>query len=414
MIKIGVDDVLSREERVLLELLKMQMPGITSTFSLVDGAECDWDLVAREASHQAVSLLAFDAASKANLLTPELADKWFRLAGTVMASNLRVSTAQNDLVTLLASKGYETVILKGASAAEYYLASDLRTLGDIDFFIDVNHQHEYEEILESAAFIREKGEHFCHINYHKDGVSFEMHLDFPGVPAGEKGTLVRSFLSDIFEKAHRASLDGCTYFAPSKTHHGLILLLHMQGHMLGEGLGLRHLCDWACFLNATHKEAFWEEELLPFLKDIGLLAYAAVMTKTAHIYLGTICPPWATNVEDSLCEQVILDIFEGGNFGHKDKRRIGEAMMISQHEDSEGVKHGVVTNLYRTLHSTTALIYPIVKKYRLLYPLYDIWRVFRYLFYVLIGKRSSLTKLTPSALKRRALYEQLHVFETED
>ena len=46
------------------------------------------------------------------------------------------------------------------------------------------------------------------------------------------------------EKAEEVLFEGEKIRIPAPFHHGLILLLHTVHHMLGEGIGLRHLCDW--------------------------------------------------------------------------------------------------------------------------------------------------------------------------
>lgn len=43
---------------------------------------------------------------------------------------------------------------------------------------------------------------------------------------------------------------------PSDFHHGLILLLHTSHNMLGERIGLCHLCDWTVFVNSFTKDKF--------------------------------------------------------------------------------------------------------------------------------------------------------------
>ena len=59
---------------------------------------------------------------------------------------------------------------------------------------------------------------------------------------------------------------------PSHFHHGLNLLLHTNQHLLGEGLGLRHLCDWAVFAAGFSDEEFRElfEEKLKAVDCGGL------------------------------------------------------------------------------------------------------------------------------------------------
>ena len=71
---------------------------------------------------------------------------------------------------------------------------------------------------------------------------------------------------DIQEKA---ILVDNAYAVPSDLHHGLILLLHNASHMTAGGIGLRHLCDWAVYMERMTDD-FVENELAPCLKACGL------------------------------------------------------------------------------------------------------------------------------------------------
>lgn len=39
-------------------------------------------------------------------------------------------------------------------------------------------------------------------------------------------------------------------------HHGLVMLLHLFSHLTGARIGIRHLCDWALFLNSIEEKEF--------------------------------------------------------------------------------------------------------------------------------------------------------------
>ena len=173
------------------------------------------------------------------------------------------------------------------------------------------------------------------------------------------------------------------------------------------------MCDWAAFVEKTWQEPFWQERLLPTLKKVGLLRYAAVMTSVCGAALGTACPEWAAGVDETLCREVLLDILDGGNFGRKDRERSKAGMMISQH-GKEGVSHGPVYNLWKTLHHTPPGRFPIVNRIRVLHPILDGMRVLEYLGKVVVGKRPSLIRMAPKARERRSVYEQLGIFEIDE
>ena len=403
---------LTIEERLLLDLLRSQITG-EKLILPEDLSSVNWKVLMREAAQQAVMLMAFEAISAvSDRVSPEVYERWMQMAYAIVANNAQVAHSQNELVKTLDEHGYSYVILKGLAAASDYPRSDLRMLGDVDFLIDPSKTKEIETLLLSQGFVKNKGEHPCHVVLKKPGAYLEMHFEIAGIPFGEKGDEVREKMRDILVTSRKLSVDGATFSAPDVVRHGLVILLHMQGHMLGEGLGLRHLCDWGTYVHKTGNSTFWTDDLLPFLEKIGLKYYAAVMAKTASIYLGTYCPYWAENIPDSLCSQILGDIFAVGNFGQKDHTRSRSSMMVSQH-GKDGTSHNLLYNLYHALHDSTTQLYPIVKRVRILHPFFDCVRIVRYLWLSLMGKRPSVIKLAPIAEERRGIYEQLHIFETE-
>jgi hypothetical protein len=134
---------------------------------------------------------------------------------------------------------------------------------------------------------------------------------------------------------------------------------------LDDGLGLRHLCDWAAFVKATQNEAFWTEELLPLMKEIGIMKYASVATKLCATYLHIPCPAWAADADDTLCDGLLADVFLGGNFGRKNNERARSGSLIAKKGEK---KRGPIAAMAVSLHRAILLKYPIVKKVWILYP----------------------------------------------
>lgn len=404
---------ITKEAGILLHLLQKHFRSETENLPEEVLKTVDWQAVMKEAAHQAVLISAFDAAAAYRAYMPaEIYMQTFQRVSRGMMSNLQVNAAQRALTALLEKKGYPYVILKGEAAAAYYPRPDLRHLGDVDFLIDPAQKEEIGQLLEAEGYAGSMHEHVCHVVYKKPGAHLEMHFEIAGIPYGKAGEQVRSYMADALAQAEQAQQGSDRFSVPAPAHHGLILLLHMSHHMVAEGLGLRHLCDWAAFVDRTWKDAFWQEKLLPMLREIGLMKYAAVMTRAASRAVGTACPEWA-QADDALCDAVLHDILTGGNFGRKDKERSSAGMMISEH-GKDGIRHGSLHNLWHTLHRSTAEVFPVVKKVRVLHPVLDVYRAGLYLGRRAVGKRPSLLRMAPLAQERRSVYEQLEIFETKE
>jgi hypothetical protein len=237
-----------------------------------------------------------------------------------------------------------------------------------------------------------------------------MHFQVAGLPLGRLGEKARAYLSDAVDTAKITERDGVQIPVPAPEKHGAILLLHSSHHLLGEGLGLRHLCDWAVFVTATKEETFWTESLLPFFKEIGLFVFAKTLTKTASKYLFTACPSWAEDADEALCDKVMRDILQGGNFGRKDKARARSGMILSNH-GKEGTKRSFLYNAFQKTHVVTMRV-KAVQKCKLLYPFVWVGKTVQYLMRSLTNKRPKVNVLWKNAKDRKTIYDQLHIFET--
>lgn len=404
---------ITKEDSVLLHLLRGNFRADTDLLPNSVLESVDWQAVMQESAHQAVLVSAFDTAARYKAFIPgEIYKAWFQQVSRVLRSNLKVENAQREMVRLLEERGYQYVVLKGESAAAYYPKTELRHLGDVDFLIESSQKDEIEKVFIEAGYTSELHEHICHIVLKKPGSHLEMHFEIAGIPYGQPGELVREYMQDVLNCKKQIKTTSTAFYSPGEAHHGLILLLHMQHHMVSEGLGLRHLCDWAAFVDQTWQMPFWDMQLLPLLKKIGLYKYAAVITKVCADAFGTSCPVWAY-AEQELCAAVLKDILTGGNFGRKDQERRRAGMMISEH-GKNGISHGNIYNLWKSLHQSTPGQYPIVQRVKILHPVLDVYRVGVYLCRRVVGKRPSLIKMGLFAQERRSIYEQLHIFEVEE
>lgn len=393
---------MTNEQKALLALLTAAING--GEVEICD-PDVDWQTVFAEADEQAVLLLAVDAAlAQKQNIESDVYERVSRRAVSCLVKNSKVETSQRRLTTLLSNR-YPYAVLKGEAAASYYTDPTLRMLGDVDFLIDPEHNDEISAILCADGFKSSYEEHECHTVFEKGEDRLEMHREIAGIPHGEIGDRIRAVSKEILKNT--VEKDG--FPMPCGYHHGLVLILHMQHHMVSEGIGLRHLCDWAVFVDKTAKEPFWEKDFLPLLSQIGLLNYAAVMTKTASIALGTCCPEWA-DADGKLCKRVIEDIFAGGNFGKKDKAYFRAGFLISEH-GKDGFEKSKYKRAFLTVKATIERQHPAVKKHKILYPVFFVQKAVRYLILWITGKRPSVKKLASFADSRKELYQQLKIFE---
>lgn len=404
--------ILNKEQKVLLNILSASLSKAPEKKLLskeeLDGV--DWVSVAKESIHQAVALVSLEYAKLYKQYIPaEVYEKWKTYAFRVAGANAMVLQSQVDMINILGEE-YPYVILKGSSASMYYNDTNLRMLGDVDFLIDPLQKEQLTKIFVDNGYELSCGDHPNHLVFKKPHAHLEMHFEVAGVPFGEKGKMVNEYLKDAVFTPVEKQHDFSKFNAPKDEYHALILILHMQHHLVSEGVGLRHISDWAAFVNSTNELPFWQEKFIPFIKKIGLYTFTAIITKTCAKYLGSVCPDWAKGVDEQVCDEIIEDILTGGNFGIKDGVRSKSGMLISEHGKG-GTKRGKMYNLAHALHGNVMRT-KCVKKCVILYPFVYCFKAIKYICMIIVGKRPSITKMLPEAEKRKKIYDKLQIFES--
>ena len=406
---------LDLENRVLLSLIAKTSFGKNVEF--LQGEEriedVDWSKVYSESIHQTVVLFASGALSPySDIIPKEVIGKWLAFSGKTFGTNMFVINYQNELVNFLNENGYRYIILKGLSSASYYENPDMRMLGDVDFLIDGSKTDEIASKIQNELGYKKYTdlEHICHVTMTKGHSAIEMHFEIPGIPHGDKGEYVRKHIKNILDDTQNVKFDECEFTAPSHLFHGIIILLHMLHHMSTEGLGLRHLCDWGAFVNKTANMDFWEKEFIPFLKEINLLTYASVMASVCKKYMGIDMPESLTVADDNICEEIINDILQSGNFGNKDEQYRRSGLLVSEN-GKDSMNKSTFSVLLSKLDYAVKSHWPWLNKWKILLPFAYVVFALRYYSKVITGKRPSLTSLMPEANRRKELYKKLEIYE---
>ncbi len=405
---------LSKEQRILLNLISISISENAENLILSkEELSCvDFVKVAKESILQAVTMQAFNAVSNyKRYFSQALYDKWQEFAVDFMRADLKSINAQNELVKILDENSFNYAIIKGTSASRYYKLPYERALGDVDFLIEGENAQAIEKVLIKNGYKKLPMPHSNHVVFTKPNAHLEMHFEVAGLPNNRHKKTIKDYISNTVKTAVKTDIDGNTFNAPLDAKHGIIILLHTQHHLLSEGLGLRHLCDLAVFVQKTHTQDFWVKEIIPLTKKIGLYKFLSAMVKTCVNYLKIDTPSWLEDGYDTLASEIISDVFLSGNLGRKDKVRANSGILLAKR--GEKVR-GAYTTLAISLHKAVLLKFPYVKKYWILYPFIYLFKAIQNLLRVIFGKRTSIKKMIHEAKKRQALYDKLEVYKTKE
>lgn len=403
--------VLTQMQQTVLELTAASLFGGQVNIP----EDTDWNAVLEESNQQSVLLQVFSAAQ--SFLPADIIKQWKPLCDRIIANNVRIEWEHTELHEVMTKANMPYVVIKGCASSAHYPDSALRIMGDVDFLVAPENIDEAGELLEGIGFkLEERDEEEIHVIYRRAASGgwsvWEMHWQVNGVPDGPAGERVKEYLSAAIADAVESRTPSGVFMAPSVFHHGLVILLHTATHLIDTGVGLRHLCDWAVFVQGISDDEFcalFEEKL----KAVGLWRFAQLLTQLASRYLGLREVSWASG-DDRLVEQMIADIFDGGNFGRKDEQRINQALLMIDKDKHNVSDDSMIKQFLLSLKDIVFKRAPYVKKYPVLFPVGLVYIAIRYVARVITGKRKGidLSSTLSGASKRREIYREFHLFET--
>lgn len=372
--------------------------------------EIDYVALLDEAEAQVVYSIVYPLVSIA--IPPQKAAEYMENHYRHLILNIAVEDSHADVHKLLTNNGIEYVTLKGSVSAKYYPEPELRSMGDVDFLV---HREDYDKtvkLVKNLGFApNENDDESHHQAFQKDLILWEAHHSLNGLPDGEIGELCREKLKNIFNTAEMYRKGEKQFLITDDYHHGMVMLFHLVEHITTTGVGLRHICDWAVFVNYLGEEKFremFEEDL----KEIGLWQFARIITALCTEYIGLPKMEFAEDVDKSLLDSMINDIIEGGNFGKKDKERYHSSMISSDKNESD---LSVGKSFFKTLNRRTNYRMPITEKVPILLPIGWIYVGVNHLVMVKKGERPSMhpTKMLKKANARTELNRSYRLFERE-
>lgn len=400
-------------QNTMLDILSCSLFGNIDIIAEIE--DSDIDEILMEAKSQAVFGIVYDYL-KRNYKSEQVLKKWDNIFVALLANNVRINRYHEILHEWMTEAGVPYVILKGCASASYYTCPINRTMGDVDFLVHEDYIEKAEKVLKSHALIPGSREHVSHIVYRKNNMRLELHFQIAGMPDGEKKKIIRGYLKDIYDSSKNYKTGNGQMMIPSDFHHGIIILLHTYHHLTGEGIGLRHLCDWAVFVNSMSSEKFIEL-FEKKLRMVGLWRFAQILTLLSVRYLGVEPRKWA-EIENchELLENLLQDILVSGNFGVNDYERSNQSYIISSRGKNGVGKTGIPMQLIYSLNNVVYARWKFAKRWKIVLPAGWIYFGVKQLIKIKKGKRKKvhLGKTLSGAIARKKIYSQLYLYDTEN
>ena len=301
-------------QQVLLGAIKASLFG--TAFSYPD--DTDWDAVIKEATAQTVL----------GLISPVI-PVYDMCSDQFKAHYIRLLHEQDKLLKLLDANQISCVILKGCAAAVYYPKPFLRAMGDVDFLVPHSQFEAAMKLMEANGYIYSHGKgddgglafQSRHIGYYKNGIEFELHHHF-----SSKGFNMDDILERAIARREYKELCGFRFPVLPETENGLVLLGHINQHLLTDHLGLRQIIDWEMYVQSVLNSEKWETEFAPVADEIGLSELAVNVTEMCRKHLGlSVTLSRNAPAEEDIADKLLESLLTYGNFGRKQPSSQGDS-----------------------------------------------------------------------------------------
>lgn len=248
-----------------------------------------WENVFRMAVGQGVCAVVWDAIGRLPKELQPPRDIRLRWALTVEEQEKRYRRQQEKaakMAAAFAANGIRMLVLKGLGLSKNYPVPEHRECGDIDIYL-------FGASDEGDRLLQELGAQLYfdvpkHSEYIWQGIQVENHRTILNVRRNSTERELNALLVRLLEEEGTRDI-GENIATPPATFNAIYLLRHAVVHYQKEGIAVRHLCDWACFL-----ERHWGEiDRQLFHKTMAAYRmdrFAALMTAAAVRYLGAEVP----------------------------------------------------------------------------------------------------------------------------
>lgn len=313
-----------RDNELFYQLLRLSL-GLSQEFP--DGVNADdWRWLYQMAVRQSLVGVCYQGVcqlSGKQQLPVDIAMQWTCEAETIKGLNELLYQEAARLTREFSEKGRQTAILKGQANARLYPEKYARQPGDIDIWVEGGRESVLA-LIDGEAIV---AYHHAHLPKNEKGVEVEIHFR----PAsGHFNPITNRRLQCWLEQEiQHTELSPEGFYVPSVRFALVMQLAHIQRHFLGEGVGLRQVCDYYWLLqNATDDD---RQCVSAQLRRLGLLHAAGalmwVLAEVLHL-----------PKEQMLCKPdsyrggwMLREIMAGGNFGRYAKReKLGVWRRVAQ------------------------------------------------------------------------------------
>lgn len=310
-------------------------------------ADIDWQELLEFAKKQTIVGIYWQGIQRlgdiANRPSEDDVMEWMGEYKKITRRNTKIDTAVANLTKFMNDNGIDFFVFKGQTVAQYYSQPEMRSSGDIDFYVFSKGRERAKKLLGEKVPLTDdhSGQHW---EFTYDGIPYEMHYHTAVFASNSKLRYWDNLIDSCFDgKLDHVEINGVSVPTLPPTINAIYLFIHIYHHFLKEGIALRQFIDWMMFFEAKHDEIV-VSELTAKLERLGLLrAFKAFGTVIVDV-LGMEAKYFPLHLTDSdrkYEQQIMSIVLKYGNFGKYGRK-----------EQQGGWRHSLETGLRSVRHLT--------------------------------------------------------------
>lgn len=363
-------------EQLFFELIQVAL-GVRICLSRTPD-DMDWTALYDMAKKQSLVGVCFAGVQKLQL-QKQCPDEmlyltWMGMAAKIQQRNEVVTKQCAELQAKLSADGFKSCILKGQGIAALYDGlSALRQSGDIDIWMDGG----WEKVMDyvnARTPNREFDMKHTHFEAFDDTI-VETHWR----PSATTNPILNRKLTEYFGKEKERQFEnriklqgGMEICAPTADFQLVHAMLHVFGHFLYEGVGMRQMMD-LYFAHVACDEASVVAKVQKTIEDFGLVRFARASMWVFGEVFGMPVHQMMWEPDSEAGKELLNEIMLGGNFGHhnEENRQVNEsfAQRMARHlkRRMRLVRFNAVGMLFAPIGKVKILLWKrmVIKKYNL-------------------------------------------------
>ena len=250
---------------MLDDLISIVRFSIRNNNGFISNDSIDWQEIYELSCKLGVSALVCDGLQLLNdvNIEEELYFKWIGQSLVKEEDFAHHLSIVREFACRCAERNVKVYVLKGLAFSTYYPNPKHRPCGDIDVFcVSEDGKPAYFQGNEVARLMGAKVDThwYKHSQIHYKGVMIENHEYLVCTREGKQYKELNRRLTDLLLSDTK---DRCLFYTnalmPSTYFNALFQAYHSCSHFLSEGIGMKHVLDWATFIQNEQDNIEWSQ-----------------------------------------------------------------------------------------------------------------------------------------------------------